>query len=134
MGSVSTAYANRLPRGLSYAQNGHVKNLTVKPGKVEAQVHGRRSQPYKVTIQLRQLTHGQWKKVIEMLANRAAFAAMLLAGEMPERITDVFEQCGLSLFPQRHREIKASCSCPDWANPCKHTRGDALRDRRHARQ
>ena len=105
---------------MSYAQHGHVRDLKVGPGKVEAKVSGRRTQPYKVTIQLRTLTQAQWKKVIEMLGDRAAFTANLLAGEMPERLTEVFEQCGLSLFPRRIRELKTSCSCPDWANPCKH--------------
>ena len=118
--SVSTAFANRLPRGLSYAASGQVSGLTIKPGQVVAKVQGRRSSPYKVVIQLRSLSPSQWKKVSEMLADRAAFTASLLAGEMPERMTDVFEQCGLSLFPKRHKELKTSCSCPDWANPCKH--------------
>jgi len=118
--SVSTAYANRLPRGMAYARSGHVTDLKVTAGKVEAFVSGRRPSPYKVTLALRTLTQSQWKKVIEVLGDRAAFTANLLAGEMPERITDVFEQCGLSLFPRRLRELKATCTCPDWANPCKH--------------
>ena len=130
--SVSVAFANRLPRGLDYARSGQVSDLSFKPGQVTAKVKGRRSSPYKVVIQLRSLTKPQWKKVSEILADRASFTASLLAGEMPERMTDVFEQCGLALFPKRHKELKTSCSCPDWANPCKHIAatlymiGDAL--------
>ncbi|NCC94429.1 MAG: hypothetical protein EOM10_14305, partial [Opitutae bacterium] len=26
----------------------------------------------------------------------------------------------ISLFPSRWRDIQSKCSCPDWANPCKH--------------
>src|SRR6266567_2741324 len=26
----------------------------------------------------------------------------------------------LSLFPTAARELETDCSCPDWANPCKH--------------
>jgi len=26
----------------------------------------------------------------------------------------------LSLFPQKQRDLKTNCSCPDWSNPCKH--------------
>ncbi|EQD54168.1 zinc finger SWIM domain protein, partial [mine drainage metagenome] len=26
----------------------------------------------------------------------------------------------LSLFPKQKRDMETSCSCPDWANPCKH--------------
>ena len=44
----------------------------------------------------------------------------LLAGEMPHDIEDVFASCKLTLFPRSHAELKASCTCPDWENPCKH--------------
>jgi uncharacterized Zn finger protein len=48
------------------------------------------------------------------------FAAKLLAGEMPQDIEDVFESSNLALFPSE-KEIQTECSCPDYANPCKHT-------------
>jgi len=43
-----------------------------------------------------------------------------LAGEMPGDIEAVFQDKGLSLFPQNERQIEFECSCPDWGNPCKH--------------
>jgi len=42
-----------------------------------------------------------------------------LAGEMPPEIEQAFQAAGVSLFPTRN-EIAMSCSCPDWAVPCKH--------------
>jgi len=54
------------------------------------------------------------------LSSEALFAAKLLAGEMPQDIEKVFQECGLSLFPEKHRDLKTECSCPDWSNPCKH--------------
>jgi uncharacterized Zn finger protein len=54
------------------------------------------------------------------MADRAAFAAKLLAGEMPHDIEEAFEATGVSLFPASTRELASSCSCPDWSNPCKH--------------
>ncbi|MGH8909765.1 MAG: SWIM zinc finger family protein, partial [Egibacteraceae bacterium] len=43
----------------------------------------------------------------------------LLDGQMPEDVDEVLGACGVSLFP-RSAELTTSCSCPDWANPCKH--------------
>jgi uncharacterized Zn finger protein len=117
---ISTTYANRLVRGLKYAQQHRVRNLKVAPGKIELQIAGQRRAPYRVNIQLKVLTAGQWNKIVEVLSGRAAFTASLLAGELPESLSEVFDQCGMPLFPNRMNDIKASCSCPDWANPCKH--------------
>jgi uncharacterized Zn finger protein len=39
---------------------------------------------------------------------------------MPTDIEEVFIAAGTSLFPASARELETDCSCPDWANPCKH--------------
>jgi uncharacterized Zn finger protein len=41
-------------------------------------------------------------------------------GGAPDPGERVFASCKLTLFPRSKRELTASCSCPDWANPCKH--------------
>lgn len=117
---LGSDYSNRLPRGRTYARRGAVKDLMITPGEVIAKVQGTRWTPYRVRIGLKALTDKQWQKAIKVLARRAAFAARLLMGEMPPNIDEVFNSCGLSLFPARATELKTSCSCPDWANPCKH--------------
>jgi len=113
-------YSNRLPRGRTYARRGAVKDLVITPGEVMARVQGTRRTPYRVKIRLKALTDKQWQKVVKVLAERAIFAAKLLSGEMPPNIDEVFNSCGLSLFPAKANELETSCSCPDWANPCKH--------------
>jgi uncharacterized Zn finger protein len=54
------------------------------------------------------------------MASQALFAAKLLSGEMPVTIEEAFDEAGVSLFPQSREELDTECSCPDWANPCKH--------------
>jgi uncharacterized Zn finger protein len=54
------------------------------------------------------------------MAKEAIFAAQLLAGEMPKEIDKAFKTAGASLFPVKRNDLKTECSCPDWANPCKH--------------
>ena len=39
---------------------------------------------------------------------------------MPREIEDLLAASKLTLFPSSYRELKATCSCPDAANPCKH--------------
>jgi uncharacterized Zn finger protein len=55
-----------------------------------------------------------------VMAAQALFAAKLLAGEMPQNIEEAFTAAGVSLFPDRSGDLITNCSCPDWANPCKH--------------
>ncbi len=110
----------RLQRGRSYARSGQVLSVQENPYGVEARVQGSRPAPYKVIIQLTPLTDDQWELVIDALAEQALFSAQLLAGEMPINIEEAFEKAGVSLFPKLAGDLFTSCSCPDWANPCKH--------------
>src|SRR3990170_3485221 len=43
--------------------------------------------------------------------------------EVPDRIEEVFAKTGLHLLPHSSKDFKTDCSCPDWANPCKHIAG-----------
>lgn len=110
----------RLGRGRSYARRGQVTAIQIEPGTVTAKVQGSRATPYSVSIQIPPLSDQDWDKLIGELNSQAAFAAKLLAGEMPQDIETAFAKVGLSLFPKSLREIQTSCSCPDWSNPCKH--------------
>ncbi len=110
----------RLTRGRAYARRGQVVSIDIAKGTVTAEVQGSRAKPYHVSINVKTLPQTKWKKLAEILSQRASFAANLLAGEMPTDIEDAFAEAGLSLFPDKKSDLKTDCSCPDWANPCKH--------------
>ncbi len=112
--------SGRLTRGRSYARRGQVLSIEEVRGGVEAHIQGSRPKPYKISIQITPLTDAQWEKVIDALAEQAIFSAQLLAGEMPQEIQGVFEAAGVSLFPSKRGDLTTNCSCPDYANPCKH--------------
>ncbi len=112
--------AGRLRRGRSYARSGQVLSIEETSNGVRAKVQGSHATPYKVTIQLVPLSDAQWEKVIDQMAAQAVFAAQLLAGEMPQNIEEAFSAAGVSLFPDRPGDLITDCTCPDWANPCKH--------------
>jgi len=110
----------RLQRGRRYARMGQVLSMNEVNGNVVAKVQGSRPQPYKVVISVSPFSDDQWDQVLDVLAGRAIFAAQLLAGEMPPTIEEAFSAAGISLFPARGGDLHSECSCPDWANPCKH--------------
>jgi uncharacterized Zn finger protein len=116
----SFSLGTRLTRGRSYARQGQVISITIEPGLVKAKVQGSMPRPYNVKIRLEPLSNGDWEKVTEAMAGQAIFAAKLLAGEMPQNIEEAFESAEVSLLPRSLDELDTDCSCPDYANPCKH--------------
>jgi len=112
--------SGRLSRGRRYARAGQVVSLKEVPGGIEAKVQGSRRTPYKVSIAVEPLNPKQWERVVDALADQAIFSVQLLAGEMPADIETVFAAAGVSLFPDKKAQLHTDCSCPDWANPCKH--------------
>lgn len=111
---------SRLSRGRSYARSGQVLSITIESGKVVAKVQGSRPKPYEVRIDVKALSQKNWAKLADVVSSQALFAAKLLGGEMPQDIETAFRTAGLSLFPEKLRDLKTDCSCPDWSNPCKH--------------
>ncbi len=113
-------YGTRLTRGRTYARDGAVLNIEVGRGKVSAKVQGSRVTPYRVTIGIDPLSDAQWERAIDAMAEQALFAAKLLEGEMPQEIEQAFSAARVPLFPQSAHDVATNCSCPDYANPCKH--------------
>ncbi len=111
---------SRLSRGRSYARLGQVASLEIGKGSVTAKVQGSRSEAYSISIKLKDFTEEQWRKIITGIMGKPIFAAQLLGNEMPKEIESVFKKAGLSLFPQKQKDLETECSCPDRSNPCKH--------------
>ena len=112
-------YSNRLPRGRSYVKNGAVLDLKISRGTVNAIVQGSRSRPYKIAITIKPIGRNNWKAVCSHCAGKINSLSELLDGRFPEDMAELFTKGGKGLFPSP-REIKLECSCPDWANMCKH--------------
>ena len=110
----------RLTRGRSYARSGQVLSIDISKGEIRSKVQGSRPKPYDVKIKVITLSGADWNKLAGALTTQAIFAAKLLAGEMPQEIEQAFKDAGLSLFPEKLRDLETNCSCPDWSNPCKH--------------
>lgn len=117
----SFGLGSRLERGREYARTGQVLELDVEPGIALAKVQGSRFTPYRVRIRPRTFSEHQWRRAEKAIAAQALTLARLLAGEMPDDIEDVLARVKLALLPASYDELRVSCTCPDDANPCKHT-------------
>jgi uncharacterized Zn finger protein len=111
---------DRLPRGRDYARDGAVGELTLAPGEARARVRGRKTEPYEVRIRVRRFTDDEWDRVLAAISARLGHAAALLDGELPPEVADAAIDAGLDLLPGGG-EIGPRCSCPDDADPCKHS-------------
>jgi uncharacterized Zn finger protein len=117
---MSLGYSSRLARGRTYARAGRTHDLVIAGSRVTAKVTGSRATPYRITLSLARLSDATWTQAITAMAAKAQFAAELLAGQMPREIDDAFRAAGASIFPAIDADLVTECSCPDWANPCKH--------------
>ena len=110
-------FANRLPRGRTYVRNGSVLDLAIIKGKVEAYVAG--SELYTVKIGIAPLAKARWRRVVGRCTGRIGSLVGLLRGELSPDVLAVLCDRKEGLFPEP-REISLECSCPDWAEVCKH--------------
>ncbi len=110
-------FANRLPRGRTYVRNGSVVDLQIAKGKVSAMVTG--SELYKIEISIAPVKAAHWKSVCRDCAGSIDSLVELLQGRFAKGVMDRVCREEDGLFPTP-REIKLSCSCPDWADMCKH--------------
>jgi uncharacterized Zn finger protein len=110
-------YANRLPRGRTYARNGSVVDLHITTGKVEALVQG--TSLYKIQISFSTLPPARWTAFKQRSSGRLTNLIDLLQGRLSKEILADLTHRDTGLFPAPS-EIKMSCSCPDWAGMCKH--------------
>jgi uncharacterized Zn finger protein len=110
-------YENRLPRGRSYVRNGSVLDLQIARGEVAALVSG--SDLYKIKVAIAPVTARRWKAICRDCAGSIDSLVELLRGQLSKSVMDRVCREGDGLFPSPD-EIKLSCSCPDWADMCKH--------------
>ncbi len=110
-------YSNRLPRGRTYVRNGSVIDLKITAGEVRAQVVG--SSLYQVEVAVTAVPEKHWRAIRADCANSIDSLVELLQGRLSKAVMARICQPGTGLFPAPEA-IKFSCSCPDWAQMCKH--------------
>ena len=122
----------RLQRGRGYSGDSRILAFAVSDGLVTATVRGNvnpyygvyKEPRYKTRIQMAPIAPKDWDKAIAHLGSNAALVAKLLMNEMPDDIDSAFAGVRLHLLPASRKDFALTeCSCPDYANPCKHIAG-----------
>jgi hypothetical protein len=93
----------RLSQGRWHARVGRVVRLELAEGGLLARLEGGQAVPRTARLRLTPLTDTQWDGVLAGLAGEARYGALLLAGELPPEVEDVFGAAGASLFPRAKR-------------------------------
>jgi uncharacterized Zn finger protein len=108
---------NRLPRGRTYARNGSIIHLCVEKGKIDALVQG--SSLYKIKIGVKPVNYQKWKRILKECSGQIDSVVELLQGKLSSGVMKTITDTKNGLFPDPN-EITLNCSCPDWADMCKH--------------
>lgn len=116
----------RLGRGKSYALSGQVTELKLTGPHVDARVVGTRVDPYAITLDFRIPDDVAHDRIVAALKAEPILLARLLADDLPTEVERLFKVEGFDLFPggklgPGRYDMTSACSCPDFANPCKHT-------------
>lgn len=73
-----------------------------------------------VKITLPPIDKSDVARLVDRLAESPLIVARLAARERSPEIADIAESLGIRIFPTSWKDLEMSCTCPDWAVPCKH--------------
>lgn len=119
----------RLSRGRAYRTDNRILKFEQNDNHVKATIRGNinpyfgvtKEPRYKVDIKFNTISKAQWQAAIKQIGNNANWLSKLMLNEIPVDIDEAFSSS--YLLPKSYGDVEASCSCPDWDNPCKHIAG-----------
>lgn len=119
----------RLQRGKAYRTDNRVLDFDISKSEIKATIRGNvnpyfgvtKEPRYKVVLKFDQIKPLQWQAIIKKISANALWLSKLMLNEIPSSIEEAFGND--SLLPSSYDDVKASCSCPDYSNPCKHIAG-----------
>lgn len=119
----------RLQRGKAYRTDSRVLDFKIDGGEIKAILRGNinpyfgvtKEPKYKVQLQFEQISQKQWQVIIKNISGNALWLSKLMLNEIPSDIGSAFGNG--SLLPASYKDVKTSCNCPDYSDPCKHIAG-----------
>lgn len=110
-------YEYRLPAGRRYLRAGNVYDLGIEAGEVFAYVTG--AEIYEVLIRIEAMEEERWEALKATCGGSIESLVDLLGGNLGDSVLERVVDLDNGLFPSPD-EIQFSCTCPDWADMCKH--------------
>ena len=123
--------AGRLARGSRYSTPYRRTEFSIRRGRIEATIRGNvnayfgvyDTPYYRVTIEFDKVPASKRPAIFKRLGANADWVTHLILGEVPPTVEKALAGSEVKLLPRTGKEIRSSCSCPDYANPCKHVAG-----------
>ncbi len=120
----------RLSRGRAYSHPYRLRAFEIKAGAITARMRGNKNAYfgvyktpyYDVEVRFKRVPKPIWGGILEQIGANANWVTHLILGEVPPAIEDAFTGT-VGLLPSAPEDFSSSCSCPDWATPCKHVAG-----------
>ncbi len=123
--------SGRLQRGRSYSGDNRILHFDITKGLASATIRGNvnpyfgvyKEPKYQTEVKMTAIATKGWTKIIANMSSKASIVSRLLLNEVPENIEESFVAVGKRLLPHSREDFQMECSCPDYANPCKHVAG-----------
>ncbi len=123
---LAGADAEARDEGLSYAISGQTVKLIPSAGRIDADVQGRSSRPYKLELVFTPWTHDEWDRIIAAFSAEALFAARFLVGELPQTVAPLITSLSIktpivAVKPgaKSNSDPVVTCTCGE-PQVCKH--------------
>ena len=121
--------AGRLQRGKAYRTDRRILEFATKGSTVTATIRGNinpyfgvtKEPRYKIKLNFKSIVKTKWKKIVQSICGNAGWLSKLMLNEIPHDLNHAFDKD--SLLPKSYKDVDATCSCPDYENPCKHIAG-----------
>lgn len=121
--------SGRLQRGRAYRSDRRILDFEINKNKIKATIRGNinpyfgvtKEPKYKVTLSLKAIDKKRWTEIIHQICQNPSWISKLMLNEIPANIEQAFAED--SFLPTSFKDVEANCSCPDYANPCKHIAG-----------
>ncbi len=119
----------RLQRGRAYRTEHRIIDFNISDNTITAKVRGNinpyfgvtKEPKYHVHLSFNKIPSEHWETCIEKICKNPGWLSKLILNEIPSDIQSIFEP--YDFLPRSYQVVKASCSCPDGDNPCKHIAG-----------
>ena len=113
-------FANRIPRGKTYANTGKVYDLYFEDNYVSAKVSGKYNDYYDTGVLFRTFDDYEKNKILSIINSSELILSSLLNHELPVELYEKLNEEKIQVFPNTAKDITPFCNCPDYAHICKH--------------
>ncbi len=120
LNGLGPASQSALRRARTIVRDNRIVRAQAQVGVIEIQSPGSYWRNATTRVRMRPISDPTWERIIEELTTEASVAARLFAGELPPQIERVFATAGAQLFPGSSADIKATCDCREFEQPCRH--------------